>query len=58
MSREEALNLIEECMDAVDYALSHYTHPSYDKDVELALEDALSILERLREYVESCDGEG
>lgn len=58
MSREEALNLIEECMDAVDYALSYYTQPDYDQDVELALEAALSILERLRKYVESCDGEG
>lgn len=58
MSREEALNLIEECMDAVDYALRYYTQPDYDKDVELALEAALIILERLREYVESCDVEG
>lgn len=58
MSKHEALRLLDEAVAAVSYALGYYTQPNYDKDVELALEDTLAILEKLREYVESCDGEG
>lgn len=56
MTKQEALDLLEEVWYALEFVQTHHTDPTQDKEVELALEDAFDMLTQLFKFVEACGG--